>query len=347
MKKEERDIILFSLSGQKLALEIQYLREIVPIVHIEKVVGQAPGIIGTINYRGNIIPIIQLDFILDLPQINISLESLIFIMEIEGERFGFLVDSVIALLSVPFKEIENLPKHIHMSQYITQLIKLNTEIVYMVDSKALAYDIFKNQLKIEHKSYTPPVVEQFLTKDEIDILQSRSRDLATQFFYGELKREESKELIIFTMHNGNIYGLSTEYIAEVSILKQIFHFPNQTNFIKGVTLIREEVISILDITMLLKESLSDTERGDSSPLGNYIIILNLEGGRKFGFIVDTLLELIKVSPQEIQPLDELFAYQKSKLFLGALLLKEKVIHIINPNNVIEVVEEFYKKGEEL
>src|SRR5215470_3063684 len=53
-------VLTFQVGGDRLALDIQHVREVVPRVNLQRVAGGPPWLAGVFVYRGSIVPVVDL-----------------------------------------------------------------------------------------------------------------------------------------------------------------------------------------------------------------------------------------------------------------------------------------------
>ena len=104
------EIIAFHLHGQEFCVRTTTIREIrgwgpsTPIPH-------APAdVIGVMNLRGSVIPIIDLAVKLGMRQTEPSERSAIIVAEVHGHALGLVVDRVSDILNVPIENLQPVPE---------------------------------------------------------------------------------------------------------------------------------------------------------------------------------------------------------------------------------------------
>jgi purine-binding chemotaxis protein CheW len=105
--EEEVRICLFSISGDTYAVTVDLLAEIIIPQKIFPVPTTPSHVIGIINLRGNIVPIVDIRPALSLPS-TAGLNQVAIIRH-EQMTIGIVVDSVADVISVPVSSILPLP----------------------------------------------------------------------------------------------------------------------------------------------------------------------------------------------------------------------------------------------
>ena len=93
------EVIVFKLSSKEYAFEVDSVNEIIDMEKSTDVAYSADSVDGIINIRGQIITIVSLFKKLNIPT-TINENSKIIICNIDGNRIGFVVDSVSDILNV-------------------------------------------------------------------------------------------------------------------------------------------------------------------------------------------------------------------------------------------------------
>lgn len=108
--EEEVRICLFSMSGDYYAVTVDFLAEIIIPQKIFPVPTTPSHVIGVINLRGNIVPIVDIRPALSLaPQSHVSQIAIIHHQHI---IVGIVVDAVSEVVSVPVSSILPLPAEV-------------------------------------------------------------------------------------------------------------------------------------------------------------------------------------------------------------------------------------------
>ena len=106
--------LTFKLKEEVFAIEISKVREVLEYTTLTKVPRTPDFMSGVINLRGNVVPVIDLNLKLGMPQTERTIDTCIIIVEIavSGETvfLGALVDSVQEVIEIEPENIEHAPK---------------------------------------------------------------------------------------------------------------------------------------------------------------------------------------------------------------------------------------------
>lgn len=92
--QNEGQLVIFELADQLYALPIQETQEIIRMTDITKVPNTKHFVEGIINLRGSIVPVINLNRRLGLPEKEYDESTRIIVTEYNGQKVGMIVDNV-------------------------------------------------------------------------------------------------------------------------------------------------------------------------------------------------------------------------------------------------------------
>jgi len=106
--------LTFKLKEEVFAIEISKVREVLEYTALTKVPRTPDFMSGIINLRGNVVPVIDLNLKLGMPQTERTIDTCIIIVEIavSGETvvLGALTDSVQEVIEIEPENIEPVPR---------------------------------------------------------------------------------------------------------------------------------------------------------------------------------------------------------------------------------------------
>src|SRR5512136_473784 len=101
--------LTFFLAGEEYGIEILSVHEIIGMMPITSVPGTPDYILGIINLRGKIIPIVDLRRKFGMESKAQTSETCIIVVHVQGVEVGTVVDRVSEVLSIPAEDIEPPP----------------------------------------------------------------------------------------------------------------------------------------------------------------------------------------------------------------------------------------------
>ncbi len=126
--KEEKRVIAFLLNGELIGIDIKNVTKITKKLDITPVPKTPEYILGVMNLRGNIVPVVNLKKMLNLPQTEDE-SDFILIIDSNIGNIGLMIDQVVGAITIEEEEI--LPAPINSigidSKFITGVIVTNEE----------------------------------------------------------------------------------------------------------------------------------------------------------------------------------------------------------------------------
>jgi purine-binding chemotaxis protein CheW len=141
----ENKVLVFILSGQEFALDIALVQEVVNKTKISKVPKVPEIISGVINYRGNIIPVIDLKKVLDYKSdINDDKKQRLVIISKGDLCYGVIVDEakeVITIDSSQIEQVQNVLQKKEKESCCKGIAKIDKRIICILDLASIECDI--------------------------------------------------------------------------------------------------------------------------------------------------------------------------------------------------------------
>lgn len=138
---EGRNHVFFLLSGEKYAVGIESVQEIIKPKEITGIPHTPDYLRGVVNLRGKIVPVIDLKMRFGLPGSELSKSARIVVVRRQDQVLGLLVDAVLSVQPIPDKKIEPAPEILSGpvdSSFFEGIANLDNVIVAIIDlSKTL------------------------------------------------------------------------------------------------------------------------------------------------------------------------------------------------------------------
>jgi purine-binding chemotaxis protein CheW len=135
--KEDRgaQYVTFFLEKEEYALPIGQVQEINRVGEITRVPNAPDHVMGVINLRGKIVPVIELKKRLKLGKTEITRESRVVVVEAGPKILGLMVDRVAQVLHLTEDMIEQTPEEIAgpKENYVKSVGKIDGRMVILLD----------------------------------------------------------------------------------------------------------------------------------------------------------------------------------------------------------------------
>ncbi len=107
--KEEKRVIAFLLNDELIGIDIKNVTKITKRLDITPVPKTPEHILGVMNLRGNIVPVVNLKKMLNLPKADESDQEFILIIDSQIGNIGLLIDQVVGAITIEEDEIQPAP----------------------------------------------------------------------------------------------------------------------------------------------------------------------------------------------------------------------------------------------
>ncbi|MEL6329086.1 MAG: chemotaxis protein [Planctomycetota bacterium] len=155
----ELEVLVFQLDGGWFGVNVAKVREVVRGSEPTQSPGSPPGVLGMLNMRGELIPVIDLRARLGMMPCEIeNIENLrIVITEFNGVRAGFIVDAVDQIHRVSWSSVKTVPEMNSLGRFpgeslssCTGTIELDERLILMLDFESVADSVrFQDKLHVE------------------------------------------------------------------------------------------------------------------------------------------------------------------------------------------------------
>ena len=130
--------LTFDLAGEGYGLEICHITEIIGIQKITNIPDMPEHVIGVLNLRGKVIPIIDVRLRFHLPLREYDERTCIIVININENPVGLVVDQVSEVVDITEKDIEPPPATGNNSgDYIQGLGKIGEKVKILLNAEAL------------------------------------------------------------------------------------------------------------------------------------------------------------------------------------------------------------------
>lgn len=317
---EEKQLVSFMLAGQEYAFEIFKLRE---IIRYPREINIVPNVdsnfLGIINYRNQILPLINLNGLLGLFNNHNEEQSKVLVVNVEDSYgtklpIGLVVDKIQEILKVNLKDWKIVPELISNKggDEIKAICELNKRIISVLSLNKICK---KSSIELILEYTKREQEKEMKNKDnENNSLNMDDSDSEIQLVTFKLGKEE--------------YGIFIEYIQEIILMPDNINIiPKTPEYIEGMINLRGTVLPVLD--MRKRFGLDELENKESQR----IIVLHIDQ-LKIGFIVDKVTEVLCVNKKDIESSPSL-SHEQAKIMDKIINLEsqKRIILVINPNKL--------------
>jgi purine-binding chemotaxis protein CheW len=128
-----REVLLFLLEGQRYALPVEDVRELVRAVRLTPL-PRAPGVVeGLLNLRGELLPVLDMRRRFRLPARPLASSDHLVVAQAGPRRVALRVDRAESLLSLEAEQLDVSPRELPGVGYVAGALKLPDGLVLLHD----------------------------------------------------------------------------------------------------------------------------------------------------------------------------------------------------------------------
>ena len=104
--EEQIEVVEFLLAYERYALESSYVREVYPLKELTPVPCTPPFVLGIINVRGQILSVIDLKKLFDLPEKGLTDLNKVILVQSDAMQLGILADLILGVRAIPVPDVQ-------------------------------------------------------------------------------------------------------------------------------------------------------------------------------------------------------------------------------------------------
>ena len=320
---EEEDLlqlVSFLVAKQEFSFEISTVQEIVRLPeHISMVPRSAPHILGMIELRGRLLPLLSLRRLFQLEDAPTNVHNRILVIGANGKgAVGVVVDQVREVLHVPQEVQDSTPDLLRQGGELNEIdsicrLEQGQRLVSVINSQALFED------PAVQAAVAAKELEEGAMDTEEEVLDEEDEDITQMVVFGLGKQE---------------YGVLIEAVQEITrVPANLIKVPRTPDFIEGMINLRGTVLPVVD--MRSRFGLPRNERSEQQR----ILVLDLNGTRT-GFITDAVSEVLHLHREAIEAAPSLSDDQVRILGKVANLQDDKrMIQILDVDELLDQAQQ--------
>lgn len=137
------------------------------------------------------------------------------------------------------------------------------------------------------------------------------------------------KVVVFQTGNEQ-YGVPIQSVISIEKMETATPIPNMPEYMVGVVKVRGDLIPVFDVGLILyNKHVVETEK-------TRMVVVNTET-LSFGLVVDDAKEIVDVPESDIKQVN-MIAYQKTSYFVGVANLQNRLVTLIDPNELCESLD---------
>lgn len=133
------EVVEFTLADEHYALETACVAEVYPLEDLTPLPCTPPFVLGLVNVRRRIFPVLDLKRFFDLPQQGITDLHRILLVDAHGLKFGLVADAIVGVRQIPIAHLQ--PALPTMNDIRVEYLKgITPDRVVILDAHVIAAD---------------------------------------------------------------------------------------------------------------------------------------------------------------------------------------------------------------
>ncbi|MFG6101068.1 chemotaxis protein CheW [Leptothoe sp. EHU-05/26/07-4] len=348
---DNQSYLFFELDDLQYGIETSQVREILRLPELTPI-ADAPGdIIGILNFRGKILPIMHLAKRLGQGSPLCQLSDSIIVIEWQGLQVGMVVNQVYDVQSLSPSIIEAVPtyelrEHAHTS-FAAGIAKVNDSLITLLNPETLIRQtdavetiaLESNLDDVESDGTTAypneqvfeaqqmPVITNFfslycpnISSEERQIFRQRADALVHSLENAGADINKLLPLAVFRLEE-EYFGLDLQRVREFINVRNVRAIPCCPPHIMGNINLRGEVMTLIDI----RGALNISQAMDEVPKAVVIEVDDIAAG----ITVDQVLDVIYIPPSDVASMPAALPQHSQAFFQGATRYREKNLSILD------------------
>lgn len=126
---ENYKLVVFVLDEKKFSLHLENMERVIQAVEITPLLKAPDFILGIINIRGDVVPIINIRKKFNLPAKPVSIDHKIIIVKTPAKKFGFVVDDIDGYVESPVYAVIKGESVWPGLEYVDEVVKVSDELI--------------------------------------------------------------------------------------------------------------------------------------------------------------------------------------------------------------------------
>ncbi len=345
---EEQFYLIFRLRNLLYGIQISLVKEIFQLPEITPIPEAPADIMGILNLRGTIVPIMHLEKRLGQPVSECTTEDTLIVIEWQMIQVGIVINEVLDVKTIPDNFIETEPNygrdnHINTA-FIAGIAKVGEETIILLNSEALIRHPNEVVMMVQDQDIESQPESETVQPDKIlsnfyelycpqasvlekEIFRQRKAELRQFLEDLDLSANAGVPLAVFSLAN-EYFALDLELVKEFIEVSHITLIPCCPNYIVGNLNLRGQIITVVDLCPILQ--LDSVNRQETAQ----IIVIEMND-IKAGIIVDDIIDVMYVDGDQLVAAPVAVASEIKNYLQGTASYEDSMLSRINLVKILE------------
>lgn len=352
--------LIFALKSMRYAIMASVVEEIFFLPELTPIPAAPADLVGLINLRGELLPVIDLTIRLGYPEPNYALSDSVIILKFNNIKLGIIVTQVSEVKMIAQDEIKtelayNFQQEfdqIHPSYYLQGVAQVDEHLVMILNPETLIQYISHSLLDFNLEKINSEDNQSLIsgdssrknnlrkqqnyifainaTPEERQIFQERAKNLRNpiddQDFAGLIP------LAVISL-NEEYFGVNLEIIREFTDIHHVTPIPCTPPHIVGNMNLRGEILTLVNIRGLVNLPLQTSQTLSKAMIVKINDIVA-------GIIVEGIFDVIYLKESEIKTIPTAVHLKQDEYLQGTAFYQDKMISILNVAKIMTQGELF-------
>ncbi len=357
---ETQQYLKFQLHDLQYGIEAALVQEILPLPELTPIAEASSDMIGLLNLRGQLVPMMHLDLLREHPDKEFQLSDYVIILQWEGLQFGMVVHQIHEVLEVNAEFIQTNSFYEVIgnidSAFVAGVAKLEIGNMILLEPKALIPQVesvlpliwdAQAQLDLIAASPTSNADEQLDQEVSYQDEEFQNSKVSSDFYDLYCPNTTPEARAIFRQRADNlnqssesltvttelmplaVIGLGSEYFGvDLELVRGFTEISNLTpipccpNHIVGNMNLRGEIVTLVDIRNLLNLPTPPVK------IGSEAVVVQLDD-IVAGLPVDRVLEMVYLNSADMTPLSGILSDMSEQYVRGTAFFQEKILKVLD------------------
>jgi purine-binding chemotaxis protein CheW len=304
-------LVTFTLDEVEFGLDIDRVQEITPRTDITPVPGAPSFVLGIVNLRGSIIPVLDSRLRFHLTPKAPTPKTRIIIIDLAGQATGLMVDSVAEVVKLDDFTLRDTPPLVAgvRSDYLAGMVTAANRLITLINlEKLLDSAEFSLRANLAERAGEARVLGAGTVEEQEQVV-------------------EDLPYVTFTLGRES-FGINLKMVEEIIELPTVTKVPDAPPYVLGVICLREQVLPLLDLSKMLHAE--PAER----PVDPDMVILLSFGQAKLGIVVDGIQEIIRIREEDMLPPPQTLSEREATTLEGVVLRPDRMVSLLKILDIV-------------